>query len=174
MKRHIFFLPFLEASFSIPLLKYCYKSNSPLLTSRSCISSTKDLPDPTDAKPLLKLSGAPVAESMDRTVYLISHAKIAAPSSRWGEAASTYHELPVAFEGRIFIDTLMLGNKASSEDSATTNETSPMALPSSTVAEFVTIAWIITYRGKKCLMIVTSGKCGADECATRALNDLDE
>ena len=72
----------------------------------SWISSTKESPESPDENPLLKPNGAPVAESTVRIVYLTSHARTADRSKRWGDAARTYHELPVVFGGSIFMGTL--------------------------------------------------------------------
>ena len=93
-----------------------------------------------DEKLLLKLKGYPVAEYIASDIYLSFRSKISARYKRLGEAASTYHELPVAFKSNFSIDTFTLGNNDLSKDSATNNKTSPKALLSKTGSDFITIA----------------------------------
>ena len=95
------------------------------------------------------------------TVYRSSQAITATSSKRWGLAARAHQTLPVDLIGRVLRGTVNVGVNASSEDSATTKLTSASALPSpdmDDIAELVIFAWMMRYLGKKCLIIVTSGK----------------
>mmetsp|Transcript_9223 Transcript_9223/g.24902 ORF Transcript_9223/g.24902 Transcript_9223/m.24902 type:complete len:279 (-) Transcript_9223:110-946(-) len=138
-----------------------------LNTSRSCSSSMNVLPL-LPGLPRPKLSGAPVVVSIASTVYRNSHVSVAVPSMRCGSADSTHQAAPPALCGRTRMGTRMAGWMASSELSATTNATLPRARPS-TLALFVTMAWMTTCLGKKCFTMVTSGKVDEADDDGRAL-----
>ena len=156
-------------------MRYLYSKSFGRI-SRSCNSSTNDCPRPTvAAPPPPKLKGAPVVASTLSTVYLSSQAITATSSKRCGLAARAHQTLPVDLVGKVLRGTVNVGVNASSDDSATTKLTSARALPSpdiDDIAELVIFAWMIRYRGKKCLVISTSGKLEDVAWTERALKGL--